>query len=77
MSKNGMFFGSHGHDHEWMEFLDKSQNIEIENFLKFLKDWKTDKFSICYPYGSYNSQTLKIVKKQKFSFGFTSKYGGY
>ncbi len=79
MSKNGLFFGSPGHDHEWMEFLDKkSQKIEIENSLKFLKkiEKKTDKFSICYPYGSYNSQTLKIVKKQKFSFGFTSKYGG-
>ena len=31
----------------------------------------TKNLSICYPYGSYNNETLKIVKKNNFKFGVT------
>ena len=27
MASDGMYFGSHGHNHEWMEFLSKRTNI--------------------------------------------------
>ena len=38
---------------------------------KFIKD----KFTICYPYGSYNSDTLSILSEYKCSTGLTTKVG--
>ena len=32
-------------------------------------------FSVCYPYGSYNSDTLKILKKFKVKFALTTQVG--
>ena len=78
MASDGMYFGSHGHNHEWMEFLNKKeQTYEINKSFKFLNkiEKKIKNFSICYPYGSYNKSTIKILKNKKFSYGFTSRYG--
>jgi hypothetical protein len=30
---------------------------------------------MCYPYGSYNNETLRILKKKKCSIGLTTKTG--
>ena len=30
---------------------------------------------MCYPYGSYNNYTLRILKKKKCSIGLTTKVG--
>ena len=78
MYNSGMHFGSHGFNHEWLEFLDKKeQEFEISKSYKFLKtiNKKNEILSICYPYGSHNTTTLKLLKKYKFEFGFTSKPG--
>tara|TARA_B100000575_G_C23128016_1_gene653825 strand:+ start:563 stop:1462 length:900 start_codon:yes stop_codon:yes gene_type:complete len=78
MSKNGMIFGSHSSSHKVLSLLNKrSQTNEILNsdiFLKnvFPQDYKT----FCIPYGTkntFNQDTLNILKKFKFDFGFAVK----
>lgn len=78
MAKDGMHFGSHGYYHHWFNFISKKeQELEIKKSLIFLKKIKnnSNSLSICYPYGSYNSNTLEILKKYNFEIGFTSVPG--
>ena len=68
MIKNGMYFGSHGSSHEWLEYLNyRDQYKELENSKKVILElgMKKNLLSICYPFGSYNNKTLKIAKKLK------------
>ena len=78
MKNNGMHFGIHGINHNWFEHLTKKeQEIEIRKSLKFMKKiFPNEKnFSICYPHGSYNKHTIKLVKKYNLIFGLTIKHG--
>ena len=75
MIKEGMHFGSHGKSHKWFSSIDvEEQNFEIEESKKFLKNLYNDNFilSICYPYGDYNKETIKLIKKHNFNLGFTT-----
>ena len=74
----GMHVGSHGEFHtNWGKQNKQEQEKEILNSLNFFKKLKFDlnKLSVCYPYGSYNKDTLKLVKKHNFKFGITTKVG--
>ena len=74
MINNNMYFGIHGFNHERLGLLNKSeQKKEINNSISSFKKMNIDirNFSICYPYGSYNQETLKIVENSNFKFGFT------
>lgn len=71
----GMHVGSHGHDHVWLEHLDREgQKADIEWSLTMLKqigvgtDW-----SFCYPYGSYNQQTLDTLTELGCVLAFTTR----
>jgi hypothetical protein len=76
MIKSNMYFGSHGHNHPWLNSLPKSlQHDEIKKGLDFLnyigaptKDWVMN-----YPYGAYNSDTLEILKEKNCLIGLTMK----
>jgi ATP phosphoribosyltransferase len=48
-----------------------------EKSINFFKKNKIfDKaFSVAYPYGSYNEDTIKLLKKYNISFALTSKPG--
>ena len=75
MIKNGMFFGSHGSNHEWLEYMNYSQQYEdINNSKKTILKLgvKSEHITICYPFGSYNSDTIKVLKKLKFKCGFAN-----
>ena len=76
MLNNGMHFGSHSSNHEWMQYLNyEDQEKEISNSISFLKkNFNINKnyYSFCYPYGSFNSDTIAILKKYNFKFGFTT-----
>ena len=70
-----MFFGSHGSNHEWLEYMNYNQQLkDIRNSKKTLKELgvKSDLMSICYPYGSFNNDTIKIIKKLNFKLGFAN-----
>jgi peptidoglycan/xylan/chitin deacetylase (PgdA/CDA1 family) len=76
--KNNFSIGSHGYNHYWWEKINKNeQEMEIKNSINYFKKIKVfDKnFSVCYPYGSYNLQTLNLLKKYKIKFAVTTRVG--
>jgi len=75
MIKEGMHFGSHGYHHEWWGHLNiKKQEREIVKSIKFLKEIgvKKNNLSVCFPYGSYNNETINLLQKYSFKFGLTT-----
>ena len=75
----GMIIGSHGESHTLLSRLSyKKQFKELNSskiFLEKIINKKVDIF--CYPYGrkmSYNSNTLKILKKLKFKLAYSVEY---
>ena len=78
MYKNNMSFGSHGDNHFWWNKLNyENQLKEITNSINFFKKLKVydSFFSVCYPYGGYNLNSVKILKKNNVAFALTTKVG--
>ncbi len=76
MIADGMHFGGHGVGHFWLGTLDPNrQETEIKGASKFLDFLGMDKScrSFAYPFGSYNDETLSLMKKYGFVAGFTTK----
>jgi peptidoglycan/xylan/chitin deacetylase (PgdA/CDA1 family) len=78
MDSENMIFGLHGNNHLWWKFLKKSdQKDEINKSLNFYTQLKldTNNISVCYPYGSYNKDTIDLLKDLNVSFGLTTNHG--
>lgn len=78
MYNDKMTIGSHGAEHHWWNDLSyEAQFKEVENSIHYFKknNIYTNNFSVCYPYGSYNHDTLKILKNLKVKFALTTKIG--
>lgn len=78
MINNNMFFGSHGTSHEWLEYLsykDQYKDIKKSKDLLLNLGVKERYLTICYPFGSYNKQTIQISKKLNFKLGFANYKG--
>ena len=76
--KKGMYVGGHGYNHEHLNKLNfKEQKNEINKNYNFLKKINSPirSWGMCYPHGSYNANTLKILKNKGCAFGFTTKKG--
>jgi len=77
MYENNMTFGSHGTTHYWLDKLNfQNQSKEIINsilYYKNLKIFDKEKFSVCYPHGRYNTDTIKVLKKLKIKFAFSTE----
>jgi peptidoglycan/xylan/chitin deacetylase (PgdA/CDA1 family) len=72
----GMHFGSHGHKHYWLSSLSKEeQEFEISKSLNFLSDMGENMsyWTMCYPYGDYNNDTLDLLKKYDCKAAFTTR----
>jgi hypothetical protein len=65
---SGMYVGSHGYRHLW---LDK------ESYDSQLSDIgaRTNNWIMCYPYGAYNKNTLRILTERNCAVGLTTKVG--
>ena len=64
MKRFGMHIGAHGYNHYWLGTLSKEkQEFEIHKSLEFLKliGSELEKWTMCYPYGSYNKDTLDVL----------------
>lgn len=75
---SGMYVGSHGNRHLWLNREPiESQRSDIDASLDFLqsigaptKDWV-----MCYPYGGYNDDTLKVLRERSCALGLTTQVG--
>lgn len=73
---NGMYVGSHGSMHYWLDSLDYEQQREdISTSLEFLEDCgaSTSNWIMCYPYGAYNEKTLSLLTEFGASLGLTTE----
>ncbi len=73
---DGMYVGSHGASHLWLDKYDKKdQKTDIQNSLYLLEEVgaPTSEWVMCYPYGAYNSDTIEIIKSLSCSIGITTK----
>ena len=78
MSENGMYIGSHGYNHFWLNSLTPDQQEkEIDLSLDFLRrvGAPTHDWVMCYPYGGYNDSLLKILKQKKCALGLSTNVG--
>ena len=76
MKEAGMYIGSHGFEHDWLEIFDRAhQEKQIDRSVQFLRDlgWKTDAWVMCYPYGSYNQTLLELLSKKGCVAGLTTR----
>jgi peptidoglycan/xylan/chitin deacetylase (PgdA/CDA1 family) len=74
----GMYIGNHGYKHTWLNKGSfKEQESEIDVSLEFLKKIgaPVDDWIMCYPYGEYNEDTLRILHSKKCAIGLTTKVG--
>jgi len=76
LNELGMHVGSHGYDHYWLGSLSKEkQEMEIERSLDFLKTigCDMDRWTMCYPYGNYNTDTLDILNNKGCKLALSTK----
>ena len=76
MIEGGMHFGSHGNKHYWLSSLSKKQQeFEISKSLDFLSHIgeNLNRWTMCFPYGDYNKDTLDILDKYDCKAAFTTK----
>ena len=76
MSRNGMYIGSHGYDHYWLDKLPPvRQEMEIDKSLEFLESVNTPTIDwvMSYPYGAYNDSLIEILKKKDCALALTTK----
>jgi peptidoglycan/xylan/chitin deacetylase (PgdA/CDA1 family) len=76
MLKFGMHIGAHGYDHYWLGSLTmEKQKIEIFKSLEFLLSLgiKKEYWTMCYPYGSFNQDTIDILNNFNCKAAFTTE----
>jgi hypothetical protein len=75
MKKHGMYFGIHGYDHYWLGLLNKDKmQTDITKALDVFDEViDRNNWIMCYPYGSYNAETLTFLTESGCKFGFTTK----
>ena len=72
----GMHIGSHGYDHYWLASLPKEkQEFEIAKSIEFIGNVGGDpnNWTICYPYGNYNDDTIALLKQHGCKLGLTTE----
>jgi peptidoglycan/xylan/chitin deacetylase (PgdA/CDA1 family) len=76
MREAGMWIGSHGYDHHWLDSLDEhGQEREIDHSLAFLRavGSDTENWVMGYPYGAYNDSLLGILRHKNCKAAFTTE----
>ena len=80
LNSENMHVGSHGVEHQYWKLHDLDyQKKEIVQSKKFFNhnNINTKNFSVCYPWGSYNNDTKKLMENLNLSFGLTSNTGNF
>lgn len=76
MQASGMYFGSHGMSHYWLNRVpEKVQREEIKHSLEYLRAIGSpvdDYWVMCYPYGGWNENLLNVLREEGATFGLTT-----
>ena len=78
MIRNGMYFGSHGFDHCWLNRLpQEKQEEEIDLSLNFLSQIgaSLENWVMSYPHGGYSIGLVETLKKKNCKLAFTIDEG--
>jgi len=70
LDRSGMEIGSHGHTHNWLGDLDEvHQRADIYESFRILESatGKRESRTMCYPFGSYNDDTIDILSSLSVS----------
>ena len=76
MVQNGMYVGSHGWDHYWLnQVSQQKQEQEIGLSLQFLSQTGSslENWVMCYPFGSYNDSLVQIMKSKNCKLALTTQ----
>lgn len=76
MRRRGMLIGSHGYNHCWLNNTNRAeQQNDIGKSIEMLDRLGVKKSErvICYPYGGFNADTLRIAEEFGFQLGLTTK----
>lgn len=76
MVRAGMYVGSHGYAHRWLDTMDEAaQSQDIDRSLDFLagigapiRDW-----IMCYPYGGQNPSLIDLLRRRGCAAGVTTR----
>ena len=74
--KNGMYVGSQGSMHYWLDKITpEEQEKDIKQSLEFLESVgiSTTDWVMCYPYGAYNDTTISLLKSFDAILGLTTE----
>lgn len=79
MLRNGMEIGGHGYSHSWLEHLPKNEQEEevgrTRDFLATIFENTPVDWVMCYPYGSYNEETISALRESGCVLGLTTRVG--
>lgn len=77
MQSCGMYFGSHGFSHYWLNRIPRAtQEHEIDQSLAFLRDIGSpvdDFWVMCYPFGGWNDGLLSVLRDRGCALGLTTE----
>jgi peptidoglycan/xylan/chitin deacetylase (PgdA/CDA1 family) len=76
MRTEGMHIGSHGDQHQWLGHLPKAeQEADIHRSLRLLGavGMSPDHRTMCYPYGSFNADTVNTIASMGFKLALTTE----
>jgi peptidoglycan/xylan/chitin deacetylase (PgdA/CDA1 family) len=76
MARCGMYVGSHGASHRWLDQLSPAQQAaEIDDSLAFLRavGAPSQQWVMCYPYGAWDQTLLQLLKQRNCSVALTTK----
>jgi peptidoglycan/xylan/chitin deacetylase (PgdA/CDA1 family) len=75
LRRHGMYVGSHGDRHAWMDRLDpEEQQTDIDRSLDFLDKVGTslDRWIMCYPYGAHDASLRRYLRSQGCAVGLAT-----
>lgn len=77
MQSSGMYFGSHGFSHYWLNHVPaETQMHEVDASLEFLRDIGSpvdDFWVMCYPFGGWNEGLLDVLRSRQCTLGLTTE----
>ncbi|MEK6882400.1 MAG: polysaccharide deacetylase family protein [Nanoarchaeota archaeon] len=78
MLRHGMYIGSHGWNHYWLDTLSRDQQEqEIKLSLNFLQNvgCDTSEWAMCYPYGATNDSLISLLKRYNCKLALSTEVG--